>query len=292
MMKKPLALLEPMDMPDPDFPIKVNLCKAHGYGRVMFPTHWHKHLEILFIQSGTLAVECNSERLTASEGELVIVNSHDLHNGFSLSEDLSYYVMILDPSLLHSASLDAAETKFITPITRNHIVFHNKLPADGDICACIYSIIQELRERELGYELSVKSHLFRMMTLLLRRHVSARLPQSDYKQRRHHLERFQPVLDYIETHYDEELTVAQLADQAGLSRFHFSRVFKELTDRTVTEYVNEIRLRQAEYLLHNTGMTISEIALDVGFRDIYYFSRTFKKVRQTSPSEIRKRLRS
>lgn len=291
-MKKPPALQEPMDMPNPDFPIKVNLSKAKGYGRLMFPTHWHKHMEILFVQSGALAVECNSERFTAHEGDLVIIGSHDLHSGFSHSDDLAYYVMILDPALLHSASLDAAQTKFITPIVRNQIVFHHKLSGDADVSECMYAIIQEMGERQLGYELSVKSQLFRMLTLLMRRHVKAHLPQSNYEQRRHNLERFQPVLSYIESHYDEELSVAQLSELAGLSRFHFSRIFKELTDRTVTEYVIDIRLREAEYLLHNTDMTISEIALAVGFSDIYYFSRTFKKAKHRSPSEVRKRLRT
>jgi transcriptional regulator GlxA family with amidase domain len=75
---------------------------------------------------------------------------------------------------------------------------------------------------------------------------------------------------------------------AGLSRFHFSRLFKELTGRSVTEYVNGIRIGRAEYLLYNTTMTVSEIALAAGFHDIYYFSRIFKKFKNVAPTEMRK----
>jgi len=291
-VKKPIALLEPMDMPDPDFPIKVNYCRASEYGEIVFPTHWHKHLEILFIQSGTVSVECNSVPFTAQKGDLILMNSNDLHSGYSVSDDLYYYALIFDPSLLHSASFDAVETRFITPIIQNHIVFRNKIAQDEEINSCIYQLVQELEDREVGYELSIKSHLFRILTLLLRKHVSDNHLVSGYHQRRNNLERFYPVLRYIEEHYNKELTVAQLAEQAGLSRFHFSRLFKELTDRTVIEYINAIRLHRAEYLLHNTTMTISEIALFVGFHDIYYFSRTFKKVKHFSPSELRRSLQS
>jgi AraC-like DNA-binding protein len=285
-MIKPNAMLEPMDMPNPYFPIKVHRCKANQYGQIMFTNHWHKHIEFLYFISGKAAIECNSIEYIAQSGELIVMNSNDLHAGVSLSDDLFYYAIILDPSLVQSHAMDAVETKFITPIKENLILFNNKIEHDLPIKNNLLSIVRELDNQELGYELSIKSHLFAILTLLLRSYVAQILTFNDYKARMINLERFTPILEYIDSNFHQEITVELLADQAGLSRFHFSRLFKELTGKSVTDYVNNARIRRAEYLLRNTPLTISEIALTVGYRDIYYFSRIFKKYKNVPPSQM------
>jgi AraC-like DNA-binding protein len=288
-MIKPDAFLEPMDMPDPYFPVKVNLCRGNEYGQILFPNHWHKHIELLLFVSGKTIIECNSLPYTLTGGDFVIVNSNDLHAGVSLSDDVMYYAIIFDPSLLKSDSLDAVETKFITPIIQNLIMFHNKIELNAEMKSCILSIIRELDQKQFGYELSIKSLLFQILTQFIRNHVAEVLTLNDYKTRIKNLERFTPILQYIESEYNKELSVEHLAEQIGLSRFHFSRMFKELTGRTITEYINRVRIRRAEYLLCNTPMTVSEIALSTGFHDIYYFSRMFKKARNMPPSSMQKK---
>ncbi|MGO4372932.1 helix-turn-helix transcriptional regulator, partial [Paenibacillus sp. MCAF20] len=66
------------------------------------------------------------------------------------------------------------------------------------------------------------------------------------------------------------------------------RLFKELSGKTVTEYVTATRLNQADHLLRHTSLTVSEIAAATGFSDIYYFSRTFKRNKKVSPSSLRR----
>jgi AraC-like DNA-binding protein len=285
---KPVALLEPMDMPNPYFPVKVHRTEVDEYGKILFPNHWHKHIEFLFCLSGKAVIECNSVPYTMEANEIIVLNSNDLHAGVSVSKDLFYYALIFDPVLLHSPIFDATETKFITPITQNLILFSHKIEQDEAIKACILEIIRELGEQQLGYELSVKSHLYRILTLLLRNYVAQVLTVNDHALRMKNLQRFAPILQYIEATYQDELSVEALAEMAGLSKFHFSRLFKELTGRSITEYVNGIRMGRAEYLLYNTAMTISEIALAAGFHDIYYFSRIFKKYKNIAPTVMRK----
>jgi AraC-like DNA-binding protein len=285
---KPAALLESMDMPNPYFPVKVHRIEINEHGKILFTNHWHKHIEFLFCTSGKALVECNSIPYTMEADELIVLNSNDLHAGVSASKDLFYYVIIFDPSLLHSPIFDAAETKFITPITQNLILFSNKIVHDAEIKSCILSLVKELDDQQLGYELSIKSYLYRILTLLLRNYVAQVLTMPDQVTRLRNLQRFAPILQYIEGNYQEELSVDSLAAMAELSRFHFSRLFKELTGRTVTEYVNGMRIGRAEYLLYNTSMSVSEIAVAAGFHDIYYFSRLFKKLKKVAPTEMRR----
>ncbi|WP_223068522.1 AraC family transcriptional regulator [Paenibacillus caui] len=286
-MNRPAALREPMDMPDPYFPVKLHTCRYSEIGRTIFPFHWHEHLELLYFTRGEAVIECNSDAHQVRKGDVIVLNSNDLHQGVCMSGDLEYYALIADMSLLQSPSPDALEIKFIAPITQNRILFQNRISDDLELNACMDAIISEFAGRQLGYELSVKSYMYRLLTILVRSYVAETVSLSSDNSRRKNLERFAPIFDYIEEHYLQVLSVSELSRMAGLSRFHFSRLFSELTGRTVTEYVNQIRIGKSEYLLRNTAMTISEIALATGYQDLSYFSRTFKKFKSVPPSEFR-----
>ncbi len=286
-VEKPQALKEPMDMPDPHFPIKLHHCRFDRRGATTFPHHWHEHLEFLYFVEGEARITCNSQSFDAGPGDLIVVNSTDLHHGVSLSDRLFYFAVILDPSLLHSQLIDAVETKYITPITQNRILFRNRIHGDPAVAECIESLIREYESREFGYELAVKSWLYRLLTVLLRHHVYASQSLEAYSARVRHLERFGPVFRHIEENYRHKITVDELAAIASLSRFHFCRQFKELTDKTVSEYINFVRLGKAEFLLRHTAMSIAEVAAEAGFNDIYYFSKLFKTHKKSPPSRFR-----
>ncbi|MCL9659621.1 AraC family transcriptional regulator [Paenibacillus hunanensis] len=286
-MNWPVNLQEPMSMPDPSFPIKVNFCGSREYGQVLFPHHWHRHMEFLYVESGEAMIECNAKPIHVQAGDLIVLNSHDLHQGISLSSELVYYALIADLQSLQSPSQDAVETRFITPMTQNRLIFHSYIRGDTGLQRCMEDIIDEFRDRRIGHELAVKSLMYRLLALLVRGYVDDLSDWRHTENRMRNVERFTPILQHIEQHYAEEMTIEQLAELAGLSRFHFSRVFRELTGRTVTEYVNQVRINRAEYLLLNTGMTVSEVAMAAGYNDISYFSRTFKKYRDRAPSDAR-----
>ncbi|RIE03152.1 AraC family transcriptional regulator [Cohnella faecalis] len=285
-----LALLrEPMPMPNPAFPIKIHprWTSPVEVGSLLFPHHWHEHIEFLYFVSGKATIECGSVPYTFNAGDLCVVNSNELHYGIANDVDLSYYAMIVDLSLLHSHSEDAVERKFISPITENRILFHNKIASDGEIAGCMMAIHDELEREEIGYELAIKSHLYRLLSLLVRGHVATVRNREEYDYRIKELERLAPVFLEIDKRYKEKLTVQRLADLVGLSRFHFSRLFKQLTDKSLVEYINLVRINKSESMLRSMRMTISEVAHETGFNDIYYFSRTFKKLKKMSPSEWR-----
>lgn len=287
MQNLPNDLREPMDMPDPLFPIKLFETEITEHGYTLFFHHWHKEIELLYITSGKATFECNSSSFEAHPGDIVVFNSNDIHYGVSMSGNLTYLALISDLALLHGHTADVSETKYIAPILQNKIYFRNHIGKDSGISDCMAMMASELRERAFGFELAVKSYLYRIFTHLLRHHMSSIQNESEHYAKVMCLQQFEPIFHYIEQHYMEQITVDELAALAGLSRSHFSRRFKWLTAKTITEYINQIRVNKAEYLLRNTPLTVSEIALTTGFSDIYYFSRMFKKLKKVTPSQIR-----
>ncbi|MBW8365172.1 MAG: AraC family transcriptional regulator [Rhizobium sp.] len=101
--------------------------------------------------------------------------------------------------------------------------------------------------------------------------------------------RFGKVLDYIETHLDEVLSVEQLSRIANFSKYHFHRQFAEHTGVSVFRYIQLLRLRQATYrLAFDHGARIIDIALEAGFENPESFSRAFRNTFEQSPSEFRR----
>ncbi|MDD3252966.1 MAG: response regulator [Lachnospiraceae bacterium] len=96
----------------------------------------------------------------------------------------------------------------------------------------------------------------------------------------------QEALAYIAEHYgDSHMSVGVIAESLGLSEGHLSHLFKKETDYTVMSYITRYRMRAAIKLLENCRYKVYEVAEMVGYKDITYFSSTFKKIVGVSPSE-------
>ncbi len=95
------------------------------------------------------------------------------------------------------------------------------------------------------------------------------------------------VKEYIETHYNEEITVDKAASIACLSASHFRRVFKQECGESFSQYLTAQRIAQAKLLLNNSKRPITEIAFELGFKDSNYFSTVFRKSEGTSPRDYR-----
>ncbi|CAI2149934.1 MULTISPECIES: helix-turn-helix domain-containing protein [Serratia] len=99
------------------------------------------------------------------------------------------------------------------------------------------------------------------------------------------------VQEFIYHHLDQPLVLADLAAQAELSEFHFARMFKHSTGQAPHQYVMQVRLQQAEKLLRNTLMPLTQIALDCGFSSASHFSHRFKAFYGHTPIRLRQQSR-
>lgn len=93
------------------------------------------------------------------------------------------------------------------------------------------------------------------------------------------------AVSYVREHYTEEILVTEVADHLNLSEAYFCRLFKKETGYTFGQYLTNYRIHVAAGLLANFPMKVSEAAVQVGFSDSNYFSITFKKIMEMSPSE-------
>ena len=96
------------------------------------------------------------------------------------------------------------------------------------------------------------------------------------------------AIKYIQFNYSSDISVDDIANAVGISRSHLYRVFVSNLGQSPIDYLTEYRINEACELIKNTNLSISQIAVSVGFFDQFYFSRVFKKHTGMSPREYRK----
>lgn len=109
--------------------------------------------------------------------------------------------------------------------------------------------------------------------------------QASQLQNEEKIKMIQHTVQYMEQHYDEDLTVEQLANMAGIVRWQYSQQFKMLTGKKPTDYLVHLRINHAKKLLCNSTEPLSKISRQTGFKDEYYFSRCFRKLTGKTPRE-------
>jgi len=100
-----------------------------------------------------------------------------------------------------------------------------------------------------------------------------------------------PVVDYIDRHYTEPISMAEMAAKANLSTTHFNQRFRVIFRMPPTEYLLSLRMQHARRLLSETSMTITQIGTEVGFFDQSHFTKRFRRVTGMTPLGYRKRFR-
>lgn len=93
---------------------------------------------------------------------------------------------------------------------------------------------------------------------------------------------------YIESHYSENVSIAQVAELSNYSQRHFIRLFAAAYGKTPQRYLIDTRIRHSCALLKRTNLSVTEIAIRCGFSDANYFSRIFRRVTGLTPNGYRK----
>ena len=153
-------------------------------------------------------------------------------------------------------------------------------PADKNIMKNLFRKMYEIwSEKRTGYEFATTSVFYTILEQLKKELSQDKSTPSFAK--------MSEIMEYINTNYqDSSLTVAKLAELYGTSETFFRREFKRFFDETPLRYINNIRLKYAEELLHTGYYSIRDVAYKVGFTDPKYFSRFVKKERNIPPSKL------
>ncbi len=233
-----------------------------------FVLHWHEHTEILYLREGYLRLRCGESIIDAQQGDCIIINGNELHEG--LGGICDFICIQLSPAYFEG----------------QYLLFEHRV-RDEEIANIILQMTEVHRENDHAAHLAVKGYAYLLVSCLIRSHSEKAFTETQYRHRVEKNAKINDAVKYIEQNYSERISTAHLAKLSHLSEGHFCHVFKEAMGKSAKDYINSLRVEKAAELLQSTNMTVLEIAMQCGFSDANYFSRMFKKHRHTIPSSLR-----
>lgn len=286
---QPKSMKEHTEIPDRTFPINIfHLCGSHS--RVI-PLHWHEHVEWIAVTKGTFRVQVDSLFMDLHEGDAAFVNTKQLHAAFPIAEDSELIAVVFNEALLRNSAFDSTETKYITPLLNREVLlptfYYAGDPTPGFIHDCVARMTDSYRKKQPGFELLVKAGLLASLGYAFQ-YAKETAPANKGNRRENVI---QPLLLHLSSHFHEPITVEQAAQICCISPNYFCFVFKKATGKTLIEYINMLRIHEAEQLLRSPLYSIQEVAHMVGYSNLTYFGRVFKKFKNSTPGQYTKQIR-
>lgn len=238
-------------------------------------SNWHTNLEVIFIKCGQAIIQYDAEELKVQKGDMIIVNSGAIHNIKPVS-DLVYYCIIIGESFCKENGIPTKDIKF------NKKVYAPKFES---FFQDAYTLFLDYQSKPTPintakYRGLVLSFLVELYENYINESQTVS-PRVSSKERH-----IKAAISFINENLSKELTLDMIADHCGITKHHLSREFKLYTGQTVLTYVNSLRCRKASSCLAE-GMNVTEAAIESGFENLSYFSRTYKRFCGMPPSKAK-----
>jgi AraC-like DNA-binding protein len=241
--------------------------------------HWHDYYELVYVVAGTAEHVVNGVSYQIAPGSLFMLTPADFHEIVPSSSDgLVCFNVVIDP-----AALDAQQLQDLFPAPSDGAVWmvSDYLEAESDF----RRLWTESQQRGPGSEPLMQALLRCILIEFARRCQDAPGPR---RQRPHRADSgIARAVRYVDHHFREPLTLADVAAQAHLSPNYFSERFREFTGTSFQAYLQQRRLRFARSLLAATDLGVTEACHAAGFNSVSHFGRAYRRRYGQAPSAYR-----
>lgn len=275
---------------DMAFPVA---CYVDDLTEAVIPWHWHEELEVAIVVEGTAVVAAGARQFTVTPGQVVFTNAGVLHGDWNAGTGpCRIHAVVFHPLLVSGTRNSVLWQKYLGPLLENRnlegVLLDGSEVWHQQAAAAAQTAFDAFEQEAAGFEFSVREALSRLIFLIVSHTGPLPSRASDRAQR--DSVRIKQMLQYIHTHYAEEIRVEQIARSAAISVSECLRCFRGTIGVTPVQYLRQYRVQQAAELLRRTEWKIAEIGACCGFQEMSYFARTFQLVMGCSPSAYRKQL--
>lgn len=254
-----------------------------------YPIHWHEEVEIIKVQSGRGCFYVDGKKYEASAGDILVLRPFVMHSiNKAEGYDMEIDAIVFNLRLLKTGEADLCALKYFAPLMNDKhsvpVVVRTTDSWYGPFDQSITSILMCDPDQE-GAELDIKANLYWVFYHIYNNRLLNVSPATVEDKQQYTVRR---ALEYIRAEYMNEITVAKVAAHCGYSEYYTMKLFKQYTGESLVDYVNSYRLTVAGRLLRDTDDDVAAIAYDVGFNNVSYFNRQFKKQYEMTPREFRK----
>ena len=237
-----------------------------------FPPMFHEHLEIIYVQDGTIQMQIDGIRHTVTAGQMSLVFPYVVHS-YDRSPDAKAIILMFSPGESGCFARELLNHKPTNPYLQSGEIY---LPFFTKIADYINSGKKECEKVASAYLSTLVGELLLSVPL---KHV----PDTD-------LNIVQKLLTYCSEHYTEQITIKSASSHLHISERYVTKIFSEKLGCSFRDHINTLRITDAQNLLHNPNLKIIEIMLYCGFQNQSSFNRIFLQECGVSPSEYRRQV--
>lgn len=264
------------------------IAEAHAYRAGNFRFNWNAYLDITLVLKGAIRLHTEEGVFQVSEDMFAIINPNVGHAALTQEDDTIVLVLTISE-------------KYVKKVCGFLPVFANECSperADGPIQCLVRALtatfFQSLSEDRTGPDGDFFARTqIDFLLAVLQKHFSGKRPAEKLQEKsQQQRKRTRELIRYIDRHFREELTLSDLAEQAGMNTSYLSTYFRSNTGLGFHEYLIRKRLAYAVYQLNHSDDSILDIALDSGFADIKPFYSAFRRYLDLSPGKYREALKA
>lgn len=250
--------------------------------------HFHSEYELVYVKNGKGTIRIAGYEQEYENGTLVLLGPFIPHIGFANRDFEDNYEVVLHFSeefVRNQLQLFPEFKRVLNMIDESGrvIVFNNELKKD------LTGIFEKLNEQNPMQQLV--DVLGVMVKMCVQGNHRKLLPEN-YSLDLDKSKRFRVILDYINENFTSNISTADVAEKLNLTTNSFCRLFKKMSDKSFMDYLNEFRINNAAFLLEWGSFNVSEAMLRSGFSNLSYFTKQFRKYKNISPSEYRKKFKN
>lgn len=250
--------------------------------------HLHNEVEFLYLVEGEILFQIEEHTFPLHAKEGIFIPPALLHSATNIGNSpISFYALVFSSNFVISSFDAHSYNTYMLPVMHNNLqlalVLRESIPWQKDILDYLHNIFFAKNRQELF----VRGTALLIWDTLYQSHITK-------TEVNHSLQtlavQLAPTITYIQKHYQQSLSLKELASTVHLSEGQFCRIFKHLTGMTPFHYVIRYRILQSCNALSNTNRKITDIATSHGFNNISYYNRAFIQLMHMTPSQYRKRL--
>ena len=273
----------------PQIPLYVKQDYLSDYVGMSSISHWHDDLEFIVILQGKMIYSVNGNDYLLKEGQGIFINSRQFHYGRADHGVDCVFLCIRVPLALLDTTSHIRKT-YILPLLNSEnyafCILDALNPSHTRMMEYLNKIQMLCQAQEPAFELTLESYILYIWKELYDDFVkpAAKTEAAETP----HLDELRRMVDYIQNHYSEKITLEQIAASGNVCRSSCCKLFQQLLHTSPIGYLIDYRIHKSMELLLSTKYTVTEIAYLCGFSNTSYYIKMFKRVAGASPLEYRK----
>lgn len=263
---------EKHEFPDAALPFVLHYGVGGGSSKIC-ALHWHENPEFLFVTSGSGYVQLDDTKVSIKEKDILVVNPNKMHAVYATAPELRYYCLLVDKNFCEQFGFYADQTILLEKIQ------------DDALFSIMLELDTEMKTRSDYYKSAATDKILQILLCLYRNYPN-RNPDTSGQSKSFTM--VKSAITFMTQHCLEDLSVSDIAQKIGYSKYYFCRTFREITGYTVNDYFNSLKMQQAHAYLQKTNLSVGETAAWCGLDNISYFTKLFKKYIGILPSDVRR----